>query len=166
MQFATMTYSIRRIPVFVLSDLRTLTVLLLLVLGMGLATASDANRLDIVTRTGTHSFTVELALTNPQRATGLMHREQMDENAGMLFRFDRVQPVLMWMKNTLIPLDMIFIRPDGTVADIHYNAIPHSEEVIESNEPVLYVLEVNGGVAEKIGLRRDDTVKHPIIGAR
>ncbi|MCP4317193.1 MAG: DUF192 domain-containing protein [Hyphomicrobiales bacterium] len=161
-----MTYSIRRIPLSVPADLRTLAVLLMLVVSAGHAAASDANRLDIVTDTGTHSFTVELAITNQQRATGLMHREQMDENAGMLFRFDRVQPVLMWMKNTLIPLDMIFIRPDGTVADIHYNAIPHSEEIIQSNEPVLYVLEVNGGIAEKIGLRRDDSVKHPMIGGR
>lgn len=166
MQFASMTNFNRRFPLFIQSDLRTLTVLLLLALGTGLASASDANRLDIVTGTGTHSFTVELALTNGQRATGLMHREQMDENAGMLFRFDRVQPVMMWMKNTLIPLDMIFIRPDGTVADIHYNAIPHSEKVIRSSEPVLYVLEVNGGIAQKIGLRRDDMVKHPIIGVR
>ena len=83
-----------------------------------------------------------------------------------LFRFDRVQPVLMWMKNTFIPLDMIFIRPDGTVADIHYNAIPHSEDIIQSSEPVLYVLEVNSGIAEKIDLRRGDIVMHPIIDSR
>ena len=94
-----------------------------------------------------------------------MHRKHMDENAGMLFQFDGVQSVLMWMKNTYIPLDMVFIRPDGTVADIHYNAVPHSETVIQSSEPVLYVLELNAGVAQKIDLRRDDRVKHPLISS-
>lgn len=140
--------------------------LCLLIILAGHALASDANRLDIETRSGTHSFTVELALNNEQRATGLMHRKQMDEDAGMLFRFDQLRPVMMWMKNTYIPLDMIFILPDGSVADIHYNAVPHSEDIIQSSEPVLYVLEVNAGVAEKIDLRRGDMVKHPIIGSR
>lgn len=129
------------------------------------AYASDPNRLDIATRTGTHSFSVELALTPPERAQGLMFRKQMDEDAGMLFRFERVKPVAMWMKNTFIPLDMIFIRPDGSVADIHYNAVPHSEDIIQSSEPVLYVLELNAGVAQKIDVRRDDVVKHPLIGS-
>jgi len=131
----------------------------------GKASATDANRLDITTRTGTHSFSVELAVTPQERGRGLMHRKHMDENAGMLFEFDGVRTVLMWMKNTYIPLDMIFIRPDGTVADIHYNAVPHSEAVIQSSEPVLYVLELNAGVAQKIDLRRDDRVKHPLISS-
>ncbi|MEM6461388.1 MAG: DUF192 domain-containing protein [Pseudomonadota bacterium] len=135
----------------------------LIVLLPGHVQASDASRLDIVTGSGTHRFSVELALNNQDRAKGLMFRRQMAEDAGMLFRFDRVQPVAMWMKNTYIPLDMIFIRTDGTVADIHYNAIPHSEEIIRSSEPVLYVLELNSGIAEKIDLKEGDTVKHPII---
>ncbi|MEX3009172.1 DUF192 domain-containing protein [Hoeflea sp. TYP-13] len=155
----------QHISPFMQIRVRVLAALLILLFSAGLAAAtSEFNRLDIVTRTGTHSFFVELALTDQDRATGLMHREKMDENAGMLFRFDSVQPVLMWMKNTLLPLDMIFIRPDGTVADIHYNAVPHSEQIIRSSEPVLYVLEVNAGVAGKIDLRRGDQIIHPIIG--
>lgn len=144
----------------------TLLLLLLAVwLLAGPAFATDADRLDITTRTGTHTFSVELALTPPERAKGLMHRMEMDEDAGMLFRFDRVKPVMMWMKNTFIPLDMLFIRPDGSVADIHYNAVPHSEDIIQSSEPVLYVLELNAGVAQRIDVRRDDVIKHPLIGS-
>lgn len=127
--------------------------------------AGDLDQLTIKTDSGTHRFVVELALTGEERAVGLMHREQMDEDAGMLFRFDTSRPVAMWMKNTLIPLDMIFIRADGTVANVHQNAVPHSEKVIGSGEPVLYVLELNGGIAEKVGIKPGDRVMHPIIGA-
>lgn len=129
------------------------------------AQAVELDDLEITTDSGVHAFVVELALTGDQRATGLMHREQMDEDAGMLFRFEQVRPVVMWMKNTLIPLDMVFIRADGTVANVHQNAVPHSEKTISSAEPVLYVLELNGGIAEKIKLKRGDRVKHPIISA-
>lgn len=127
--------------------------------------AGELDKLEIKTNSGTHSFVVELALTGEQRAIGLMHRDQMDKNAGMLFRFDMSRNVAMWMKNTLIPLDMIFIRADGTVANVHQNAVPHSEKVIGSGEPVLYVLELNGGMAEKIGIEPGDRVMHPIIEA-
>jgi len=127
--------------------------------------AGDLDQLEIKTDSGTHRFVVELALTGEERAIGLMHRERMDEDAGMLFRFDTSRPVAMWMKNTLIPLDMIFIRADGTVANVHQNAVPHSEKVIGSGEPVLYVLELNGGIAEKVGIKPGDRVMHPIIGA-
>jgi uncharacterized membrane protein (UPF0127 family) len=71
----------------------------------------------------------------------------------------------MWMKNTLIPLDMIFIRRDGTVAGFHENAEPLSLETIASPEPVLYVLELNGGKAEEMGLQEGDVVRHPVIEA-
>ena len=73
---------------------------------------------------------------------------------------------MMWMKNTLIPLDMLFIRPDGTVATIHRNAVPHSEKVISSGEPVRYVLELNAGIADEIGVEPGDSVVHPIINSR
>ena len=127
------------------------------------AWAVETSRLQIVTRAGTYPFSVELALTDRQRSRGLMFREQMDTDAGMLFRFDRTQPVVMWMRNTLIPLDMIFIREDGTVADIHRNAVPLSEAMIRSSEPVRYVLEVNAGLADFMRLESGDRVIHPII---
>jgi len=127
------------------------------------AAAAETSRLEIVTRAGTYPFEVELALTSEERSVGLMFREQMDTDAGMLFRFDRTQPVTMWMRNTLIPLDMIFIREDGTVADIHRNAVPLSEAIIRSAEPVRYVLELNAGLADWIKLAPGDRVIHPII---
>lgn len=128
------------------------------------ARASAANdRLQIATDTGTYDYTVELALTNRERAVGLMHREWMAPDAGMLFRFDGVRPVSMWMRNTLIPLDMIFIRPDGSVATIHRNAEPLSEKIIHSREPVLFVLELNAGDADRMGLEPGDEIRHPII---
>ncbi|MCY6380618.1 DUF192 domain-containing protein [Hoeflea prorocentri] len=148
---------------FVRAHAAVLAVLAIL-LSAGLAQALTAeDRLQVVTQTGTYDFDVELALTPPERAVGLMHRTHMDQDAGMLFRFDAIRPALMWMKNTLIPLDMIFIRPDGSVADIHRNAQPHSETVIQSSEPVRYVLELNAGVVDRIGLAPGDKVVHPII---
>jgi uncharacterized protein len=117
----------------------------------------------IVTASGTHDYTVELALTAEQRAVGLMNRESMAEDHGMLFRFETVRPITMWMRNTLIPLDMIFIREDGTVAGFHENAEPLSESIIASPEPVKFVLELNGGKAAEIGLAPGDTVQHPFM---
>ena len=125
--------------------------------------AEDRSSLDIVTESGTHRYYVELATTPQQRSVGLMHRESMDQDAGMLFRFDWPQQASMWMRNTLIPLDMVFIRADGIVADLHRNAVPHSEEIIQSSEPVLYVLELNAGVADKIALKPGSRILHPII---
>lgn len=127
------------------------------------ALAVDDAPLTIETATGTHEYRVELALSPQERAVGLMNRESMADDHGMLFRFDMVRPITMWMKNTLIPLDMIFIREDGTVAGFHENAEPLSEDVIASPEPVLYVLELNGGKATEIGLAVDDRVRHPLI---
>ena len=94
-----------------------------------------------------------------------MFRQSMDADAGMLFRFDRPQRAMMWMKNTFIPLDMIFIRADGVVADLHRNAEPHSEALIQSSEPVLYVLELDAGVADKIALKLGNRIVHPIVQA-
>ncbi len=138
-----------------------LVFLLLFTLASG---AAGLDRLEIETDSGNHVFQVELALTGNQRAVGLMNRAHMDQDAGMLFRFDRPQRVQMWMKNTLIALDMIFIRADGTVANIHKNAVPHSLKIIQASEPVLYVLELNGGMADRIGLRPGHRVIHPMVG--
>lgn len=110
-----------------------------------------------------HVFEVELADTDATRSRGLMFRREMAEDAGMLFDFETERLVTMWMRNTYIPLDMVFIRADGTVARIARDTEPFSEETISSGEPVLAVLEVNAGTAERIGLAAGDAVRHPIF---
>jgi uncharacterized protein len=120
----------------------------------------------LVTQGGTHRIEVEVVDTPETRATGLMHRESLDEDHGMLFVFDETQPVSMWMKNTLIPLDMLFLREDGTVATIARNARPFSLTPIPASEPVRYVLELNGGAAHAYGVAVGDRLVHPVIGTR
>lgn len=109
-------------------------------------------------------FDVELALTEPQREHGLMFREKLGPYEGMLFEFYRDQQVSFWMKNTLIPLDMVFIAGDGTIKHIHANAVPLSTDTIPSEFPVRAVLEINGGSARLLGIKPGDKVKHPIFG--
>ena len=91
--------------------------------------------------------------TDEERAQGLMNRRYMPAERGMLFDFKEVQPAMMWMKNTYIPLDMVFIRKDGTIARIAENTEPHSTRTISSGEPVLGVLELNAGISEKEGIK-------------
>lgn len=120
--------------------------------------------LEIVTGTGVHRFQVEMALSDGQREIGLMHRRQLAEDAGMLFDFQRDESVLMWMKNTPLSLDMIFITADGTVANIAERTTPFSLATISSNGPVRSVLEVPAGTAKRIGLKRGDRVRNLIFG--
>jgi uncharacterized membrane protein (UPF0127 family) len=110
-----------------------------------------------------HHFTVEFADTDERRALGLMYRTQMAPDAGMLFDFKKDQDVAMWMRNTRIPLDMLFITRDGRVANIAQRAVPFSEATIPSAGPVRAVLELNGGTAEKLGLKPGDRVIHPLF---
>lgn len=139
--------------------------LVFLAAGSALAQAQqERSPLQIITGSGCYAFDVELALTPAQRQVGLMNRQHLDDRAGMLFRFDQVRPVTMWMRNTLIPLDMIFIRSDGVIAHIHQNARPLDESIISSREPVAYVLEVNGGKTAELGVKPGHRVSHPIIG--
>jgi uncharacterized membrane protein (UPF0127 family) len=93
-----------------------------------------------------------------------MFREELAPNAGMLFDFKREQPVSFWMKNTLIPLDVFFIKADGRIVNIAKRAVPHSERSIASDEPVLGVLETNAGVADRLGIKLGDIVRHPVFG--
>jgi uncharacterized membrane protein (UPF0127 family) len=118
----------------------------------------------VVTSQGEHSFAVEIADRNDARNRGLMFRRSLGRRAGMLFFYDREQHISMWMRNTYIPLDMIFITADGTVHRIEERTEPFSERVIESGARVLGVLEVAGGTAAEIGLRPGDRVKHPRFG--
>jgi uncharacterized protein len=110
-----------------------------------------------------HVFQVEVARNDAERAQGLMFRRSMPADYGMLFDFGRVEPVSMWMQNTYLPLDMLFIRKDGTVARIATNTEPLSTRTIPSGEPVLAVLELNGGIAAKLGLKPGDRVEHAIF---
>jgi uncharacterized membrane protein (UPF0127 family) len=110
-----------------------------------------------------HPLSVEVMRTEAQREHGLMERSYLPQDRGMLFQFDREQPVMMWMKNTLIPLDMIFIARNGIVTHIHENAEPMSEAIISSEGPVYGVLEVNAGYARKIGLKPGGLVRHAMF---
>jgi hypothetical protein len=130
------------------------------------ALAQALEALTLVTAKGRHSFQVEVMRTPDQRARGLMFRQHLPRDRGMLFDFERVEPVAMWMQNTYIPLDMIFIRADGTVARVAENTEPLSTRTIPSGEPVLGVLEVNAGVSAEIGLKAGDRVEHPLFRRR
>jgi uncharacterized membrane protein (UPF0127 family) len=109
-------------------------------------------------------MTVELADDPVERAQGLMFRTEMAESHGMLFDFESKRIVRMWMKNTLIPLDMIFLDEDGKVVSIARNARPRSLRTISSGVPVVSVLEINGGLARKWNLKRGDKVVHSLFG--
>ncbi len=130
------------------------------------ASAVEMQPLEIVTKSGVHVFTVEMAKTEQERATGLMYRKELPEGRGMLFDFSPEQPVSMWMKNTFIPLDMIFIRSDGRILRIAENTEPHSEKIISSGGLAKGVLEVIGGTARKYGIQPGDRVAHPLFGTR
>lgn len=117
----------------------------------------------VVTASGPVTFQTEIAATEPEREAGLMFRKTMASDAAMLFDFGTPRPVAFWMKNTYLPLDMIFIAADGTISAIAKQAAPLSETIISVNDPVLAVLEVNGGTADRIGLKQGDKVKHPLF---
>ncbi len=122
--------------------------------------AGGLETLQIVTASGAHDFQVEIARDEESRARGLMNRRFLPADRGMLFEFDREAPVAFWMKNTYIPLDMIFISPKGVVTNVVANAEPLSERAIPSGPPCIAVLELNGGAAAAIGLKVGDTVRH------
>jgi uncharacterized membrane protein (UPF0127 family) len=133
-------------------------------LALAPAMAQQLEKLTIVTRSGArHVFDVEVMRTDADRGRGLMFRRHLPTERGMLFDFGRDGDVAMWMQNTYIPLDMLFIRRDGTVARIAADAEPLSTRTIPSGEPVLGVLEINGGEAAKRGIAPGDRVEHPMF---
>ena len=107
----------------------------------------------------THRFNVEVARTEAQQQKGLMFRTGLADNQGMIFPYTIPRMMSFWMRNTVIPLDLIFVRADGTIESIAANAVPYSLDTIESGEPVNLVLEVRGGLAQQLGIRAGDTVK-------
>ncbi len=122
--------------------------------------------LTIETAKGRYPLSVELALTEAQHGRGLMFRRKMAADAGMLFDYKFPQRITMWMKNTPIPLDMLFIAADGRIVNIVQRTVPFSETVIPSRGKVRAVLEINGGTAQRLGIKPGDRVIHPIFGAR
>ena len=128
------------------------------------ARAAGQDTIEIVTRTGVHAFTVELATNTAERAVGLMYRKELPEGRGMLFDFHDDQPVQFWMHNTYIPLDMIFIAGDGRVVRVAENAKPMSDDLIPSGRPVRAVLEVIAGTARKFGIAPGDRVTGAFFG--
>jgi uncharacterized protein len=127
------------------------------------ARSEGLDALEIATSSGEHSFQVEIAKDDATRERGLMDRRYMAADRGMLFEFDRDAPAAFWMKNTYIPLDMIFIARTGLVTRIVANAEPLSERVIPSGGPCAAVLELNGGTAAAIGLKVGDKIRHPFF---
>jgi acetoin utilization protein AcuC len=118
----------------------------------------------VTTASGPHKFAVELAISEAQREQGLMFRQSMPADAGMLFLYQEDQPIAMWMKNTYIPLDMVFIAADGTVVNVGERATPQSTAIIASDGPVRAALELNGGIAGKLGIKPGDKVTGEGLG--
>jgi uncharacterized membrane protein (UPF0127 family) len=142
------------------------TLLVLLLTWSASAHAQLLQPLTIVTASGRHTFEVELADNDASRAQGLMYRRSLAPDRGMLFDFKRVEPISMWMQNTYVSLDMLFIRPDGTIARVATNAEPLSTRTIPSGEPVLAVLEVVAGTGARLGIKPGDKVEHPLFKPR
>jgi uncharacterized protein len=128
------------------------------------ASAAGQDTIEIVTSSGVHAFSVELATNDAERARGLMFRKSLPEGHGMLFDFQTEQQVQFWMRNTYISLDMIFIRGDGRVLNIAQNATPLSDTLIPSAGPVRAVLEVIAGTARKYHVAPGDRVTGSIFG--
>ncbi|MBB4120767.1 DUF192 domain-containing protein [Martelella radicis] len=144
-----------------------LSLFALLPAGAGLAQDQTVrfpvSELTLHTENGDYPIAVEVATSSPQRQRGLMFRTELARDHGMIFDFGVDRPASMWMANTLIPLDMVFIRADGTVSGYHENAVPGSKAVISSSEPVRYVLELGGGEAAAYGLKSGDRVTGPAL---
>jgi uncharacterized protein len=127
------------------------------------AGSAEQQTLEIVSKSGVHVFSVELAVTDEERQKGLMFRRSLPESQGMLFDFKRDQDISMWMRNTYVSLDMIFIRGDGRILRIAENTQTESDRIIPSGGPVRAVLEVVAGTAKKFGIAAGDRVASPIF---
>jgi uncharacterized protein len=128
------------------------------------ALAGEKGTIVFKTETGEHSFDIEVMTTMAERAKGLMFRRSLPAKSGMLFVYDRPQAATMWMKNTYIPLDMVFIAEGGEVHRIEANTEPFSTAIISSEGDIIAVLELNAGEAARIGLKRGDRAIYPGLG--
>jgi uncharacterized membrane protein (UPF0127 family) len=134
-------------------------------LGQGAAAKCSDDVVDLRWDGGSARFNVEIADDDIERGQGLMFRESMGRYSGMLFIYDEPSTVAFWMKNTLIPLDMVFLDQHGVVQHVHENAVPGSLETIPGGDNVLAVLEVNGGLSNSLGLEVGAQMRHPAFAA-
>lgn len=131
----------------------------------GALAACDAAVAKVVGDFGQANFRVDIADDPQERAQGLMFVERMPTLGGMLFIYDRPGPASFWMRNTLIPLDMLFLDETGVITRLHANAIPGDETPIDGGKAVAAVLEINGGMAARLGIAEGDAIQHPSFGA-
>ena len=117
----------------------------------------------IVSKSGEHKFVVDVATTMAQRQVGWMYRKKMARNRGMMFDFGEEQLIAMWMKNTLIPLDMLFVDKTGRILQIERATTPLSLETISGRRPAMSVIELNAGLTEELGISEGDQVMHNIF---
>src|SRR5918996_5417997 len=149
-----------------LRNLRAIVLGALLCLSAAAAAASvsfEESPLTVDAANGQFEFLVEMAVSPAQRSQGLMFRESLAEDRGMLFDFGKPQRATMWMRNTYVPLDMLFIDVHGQITQIAANTEPLSDAMIASREPVRAVLELRGGVSAKLGIKPGDRVIHPLF---
>ena len=131
----------------------------------GAYAACDPGVIDVRNENASARFTIEIADDPAEQAQGLMFVEELPQFSGMLFINEAPRRTAFWMKNTLIPLDMLFIDATGRVQTLHENATPLSEETIDGGEDILAVLEINGGLSKKLGIREGAEVRHPSFDA-
>ena len=135
---------------------------LFLMYNLGEVSASMKSELSIITSNGTkHNFLVEVARTEEEKKIGLMFRKTLAKNAGMLFLYKREALRLMWMKNTFIPLDILFIDKKGVIKRVVKRTTPHSLATISSRKSVLAVLELRGGITSSLEIKKGDRIEHP-----
>jgi uncharacterized membrane protein (UPF0127 family) len=165
MNFA-LTVARLRIGGRLMMSLAALTAVVVTLCANPAAQAASFQPLEIATKSGVRVFSVEMATTEEEKTTGLMYRKELPDGKGMLFDFSPEQQISMWMKNTYIPLDMIFIRADGRILRIAENTEPLSTRIISSGGLAKGVLEVIAGTAQKYGIQPGDRVAHPLFNKR
>jgi uncharacterized membrane protein (UPF0127 family) len=165
MNFA-LTVARLRIPGRLVTSLAAAFAVVLILCANPAARAASVQPLEIATKSGVRVFLVEMAATEEEKTQGLMYRKELPDGKGMLFDFSPEQQISMWMKNTYIPLDMIFIRADGRILRIAENTEPLSTKIISSGGLARGVLEVIAGTAQKYGIQPGDRVAHPLFNKR
>lgn len=143
--------------------MKLLAALALIVVPGAAWSACQPDQVTFRTDGGTVRFSVEVADDAAERAQGLMFRESLPRSAGMLFIYERPQTASFWMRNTLIPLDLIFMDASGTVRSVHPDARPHDETPIPGGDDILAVLEINGGLASRLGIGEGSVMQSPLL---